>query len=44
MKCTAQKILISVLKDEDKKNDLGLVLPSTTKNEGIERAKVIYLL
>ena len=43
MKCTAQKILISVLKDEDKKNDLGLVLPSTTKNVGIERAKVIYV-
>lgn len=43
MKCTTQKILVSVLKDEIEKNDLGLVLPSNNKNEGIEKAKVIYV-
>lgn len=43
MKCTSAKILVSVLKDETKTNDLGLTLPSTLESEGLERAKVIYV-
>lgn len=43
MKCTSTKVLVSVIKDENTKNDLGLTLPSTLQSEGIERAKVIYV-
>jgi co-chaperonin GroES (HSP10) len=43
MKCTSTKVLISVIKDEDTKNELGLTLPSKLKSEGIEKAKVIYV-
>lgn len=43
MKCTKNRILVSIIKDDNKKNDLGLTLPSTLQTEGIERAKVIYV-
>lgn len=43
MKCTSTKVLISVIKDETSKNDLGLTLPSVLQSEGIEKAKVIYV-
>lgn len=43
MKCTATKVLISVMEDKNTKNDLGLTLPSTLQSEGIEKAKVIYV-
>lgn len=43
MKCTATKVLISVMKDENTKNELGLTLPSQLKTEGIEKAKIIYV-
>lgn len=43
MKCTATKVLISVIEDKNTKNDLGLTLPSTLQSEGIEKAKVIYV-
>ena len=39
MKCTSTKVLISVIKDETSKNDLGLTLPSVLQSEGIEKAK-----
>lgn len=43
MKCTATKVLISVMEDKNTKNDLGLTLPSTLQSEGIEKARVIYV-
>ena len=43
MKCISSKILVSVIGNENKKNDLGLTLPSTLESEGIEKAKVLYV-
>lgn len=43
MKSVSTKILVSVIKDETKTNELGLTLPSTLDSEGIEKAKVIFV-
>lgn len=43
MKSVSTKILVSVIKDETKTNELGLTLPSTLDSEGIEKAKVVFV-
>ena len=43
MKCVSTKVLVSVIKDEKKTNELGLTLPSTLETEGLSKAKVIYV-
>lgn len=43
MKSVSTKILVSVIKDEAKTNELGLTLPSTLDSEGIEKAKVVFV-
>lgn len=43
MKSVSTKILVSVIKDEVKTNELGLTLPSTLDSEGIEKAKVVFV-
>ena len=43
MKTTANKILVTIIEEEAKKNDLGLTLPSALEMEGIEKAKVYFV-
>lgn len=43
MKSVSTKILVSIIKDEAKTNELGLTLPSTLESEGIEKAKVVFV-
>ena len=43
MKSVSTKILVSIIKDETKTNELGLTLPSTLDSEGIEKAKVVFV-
>ena len=43
MKCISTRILVSVERDENKKNELGLVLPSALASQNIEKATVLYV-